>query len=109
MEQGPPVGKPVQLEFSAYNRSLLEPAVTRVRDIVPAGNGLVIVAEVVHIHVDPSVWRDGRVQPDLLDPVCRLAGTSYGRLGEIFKLPRPSWQRDVEGTQPGEAIPRRGT
>jgi len=32
MEQGPPVGKPVQLEFSAYDRSLLEPAVTRVRE-----------------------------------------------------------------------------
>jgi multidrug efflux pump len=32
MEQGPPVGKPVQIEFSAYNRSLLEPAVTRVRE-----------------------------------------------------------------------------
>jgi multidrug efflux pump len=32
MEQGPPVGKPVQIEFSAYDRSLLEPAVARVRE-----------------------------------------------------------------------------
>lgn len=31
MEQGPPVGKPIQLQFSSYNRDLLEPAVTRIR------------------------------------------------------------------------------
>jgi multidrug efflux pump len=31
MEQGPPVGKPIQIEFSSYSRSLLEPAVTRIR------------------------------------------------------------------------------
>ncbi|MCP5183232.1 MAG: efflux RND transporter permease subunit [Pseudomonadales bacterium] len=32
MEQGPPTGKPVQIEFASYTRSLLEPAVTRVVD-----------------------------------------------------------------------------
>ncbi len=32
MEQGPPVGKPISIQFSAKNRDLLEPAVTRVRD-----------------------------------------------------------------------------
>ena len=32
MEQGPPVGKPVQIQFSSYNRELLEPAVAQVRD-----------------------------------------------------------------------------
>jgi multidrug efflux pump len=31
MEQGPPVGKPVQIQFSSYQRSLLDPAVARVR------------------------------------------------------------------------------
>jgi multidrug efflux pump len=30
MEQGPPTGKPIQLEFSSYNRDLLEPAVAKV-------------------------------------------------------------------------------
>jgi flavin reductase (DIM6/NTAB) family NADH-FMN oxidoreductase RutF len=74
---------------------------------VTAGNGHIVIGEVVHVHVDPSVWRDGRVDPELLDPVCRLAGTRYARLGEIFKLPRPSWGADVLGTTPGEAIPRR--
>ena len=32
MEQGPPVGKPIQIQFSSYNRKLLEPAVTRIRE-----------------------------------------------------------------------------
>ncbi len=32
MEQGPPVGKPVQIQFSSYDRKLLEPAVARVRE-----------------------------------------------------------------------------
>ncbi|HEX2212544.1 MAG TPA: efflux RND transporter permease subunit, partial [Mycobacterium sp.] len=40
MEQGPPVGKPVQLEFSAYDRSLLEPAVARVRAFMDTMPGL---------------------------------------------------------------------
>ncbi len=32
MEQGPPVGKPIEIEFASYEKSLLEPAVARVLD-----------------------------------------------------------------------------
>lgn len=31
LEQGPPVGKPIQLEFASHERALLEPAMARVR------------------------------------------------------------------------------
>jgi multidrug efflux pump len=31
MEQGPPVGKPIQIQFASYDRALLEPAVAQVR------------------------------------------------------------------------------
>lgn len=34
MEQGPPAGKPISIQFSAKNRDLLEPAVARVRAYV---------------------------------------------------------------------------
>lgn len=78
-----------------------------VRHELTLGNGHLVVAEVVHVHVDPAVWLEGRVDPEAYDPVCRLSGTGYAMLGEIFRLPRPSWQRDVAGTRPGEAIPRR--
>jgi flavin reductase (DIM6/NTAB) family NADH-FMN oxidoreductase RutF len=80
----------------------------RLVQVVEAGNGHIVVARVTHLHVDPSVWRDGRVDPVLLDPVCRLAGTSYARLGDVFKLARPTWEADVAGTEPGSAIPRLG-
>jgi flavin reductase (DIM6/NTAB) family NADH-FMN oxidoreductase RutF len=78
------------------------------RQEVAVGNGNLVIAEVVHVHVDPGIWRDGRVDPVAYDPVCRLSGTGYATLGEVFKLPRPGWERDVRGTEPGEAIPRRG-
>jgi flavin reductase (DIM6/NTAB) family NADH-FMN oxidoreductase RutF len=80
----------------------------RLVQVVPAGNGNIVIGRVRHMHVDPSVWADGRVDPARYDPVCRLAGTGYATLGEVFKLPRPRWE-DVQHTEPGsgEAIPRR--
>ena len=77
--------------------------------VVPAGNGNIIVAEVTHIHVDPRVWANGRVDPELLRPVLRFAGTTYATLGEVFKMPRPVWASDVEHLEDGDRswIPRR--
>jgi len=46
----------------------------------PVGNGNLVVGRVVHVQVDAAVWRDGRADSRLLDPVLRLA-RSYGRLG----------------------------
>lgn len=51
--------------------------------VVEAGNGNVVIARVVHIHVAPSVWRDRRVAPDLLDPVVRLS-RRYGALSTEY-------------------------
>ncbi|MBS3942038.1 MAG: flavin reductase family protein [Actinobacteria bacterium] len=73
---------------------------------VPAGNGTIVVGEVVHLHVDPSVWHQGRVDPALLDPVCRLGGSAYAGLGQVFRLARPTWRdlssarHDVPGPAP---------
>jgi len=33
-EMGPPVGKPVYIEFSSYNKDLLEPAITKIRNFM---------------------------------------------------------------------------
>ena len=73
---------------------------------VTAGNGTIVVGEVVHVHVDPSVWRDGRVDPELLDPVGRLAGTGYAGLGAVFHLERPTW-RDLSAQGRPRAAPQR--
>ncbi|MEU4620098.1 flavin reductase family protein [Actinoplanes sp. NPDC023801] len=48
-------------------------------DVHPVGNGNIVVGRVVHVHVDREVWRDGRVDSRLLDPVLRLS-RCYGRL-----------------------------
>ncbi len=73
--------------------------------ITKAGNGHIVIGRVLHIHVDDSVWRDGRVDPYLLDPVCRLSGSGYARLGTRFRLPRPTWEQ-VQNTAGTEAMPR---
>jgi flavin reductase (DIM6/NTAB) family NADH-FMN oxidoreductase RutF len=63
----------------------------RVVDIIAMGNGNMVFGEVLAIHVDDSVWRDGRVDPELLDPVGRLSGSAYATLGEVVKIPRPTY------------------
>jgi flavin reductase (DIM6/NTAB) family NADH-FMN oxidoreductase RutF len=76
-----------------------------VAQVVTDGETNIILGRVVHVHVDPSVWKDGRVDPRLLDPVCRLSGSGYASLGELFRLERPQW-KNVAGTRGQEAMPR---
>jgi flavin reductase (DIM6/NTAB) family NADH-FMN oxidoreductase RutF len=77
----------------------------KVMQIVDDGNTHIVLGKIVHTHVDPSVWRDGRIDPVLLDPVCRLSGSAYARLGEIFNAPRATW-KNVEGTTGQDAMPK---
>ncbi|MFI6284483.1 flavin reductase family protein [Streptomyces sp. NPDC051018] len=62
---------------------------------ISVGGANLVIGEVVHIRVDPSVWRDGRVSPRHLAPVGRLAGSAYTRFGEVFSLPRPYWDPET--------------
>lgn len=73
--------------------------------VVDDRNTHIVLGRIVHAHVDPSVWKDGRVDPKLLDPICRLSGSGYARLGEIFSVPRPKW-KEIAGTKGQEAMPR---
>lgn len=68
----------------------------RVREVLPMGNGTMVFGEVVHFYVAEDVWRDGRVQPELLKPVGRLSGSDYAFVEEIHRLPRPTVE-DVRG------------
>jgi flavin reductase (DIM6/NTAB) family NADH-FMN oxidoreductase RutF len=77
----------------------------KVMQIVDDSNTHIVLGKVVHAHVSPSVWKDGRVDPRLLDPVCRLSGSSYASLGDIVNVPRSSWSA-VKGTKGQEAMPR---
>lgn len=73
--------------------------------IVTDRNTNIVLGRIVHAHVSPTVWRDGRVDPKLLDPACRLAGSGYASLGELVNVQRPQW-KNIEGTQAQEAMPR---
>jgi flavin reductase (DIM6/NTAB) family NADH-FMN oxidoreductase RutF len=64
----------------------------RVRAITSMGNGNMVFGDVLCIHVDEAVMRDGHVAPDLLKPVGRLGGAGYTAAAEgIFELHRPTW------------------
>ena len=76
-----------------------------VKHIYTDGAANIVIARILHAHVDRSVWRDGRVDPMLLDPACRLAGSSYARLGELVNVQRPEW-KNVQGTEGQQAMPR---
>jgi flavin reductase (DIM6/NTAB) family NADH-FMN oxidoreductase RutF len=62
-----------------------------VAQIVSDRNTHIVLGRIIHAHVDPSVWREGRVDPILLDPVCRLSGSAYATLGEVTRLARVAW------------------
>jgi len=51
--------------------------------LVSAGNGHLVIGRVVCIHVSESIWHNGRVAPELYDPVIRLS-RCYGSLAHEF-------------------------
>jgi flavin reductase (DIM6/NTAB) family NADH-FMN oxidoreductase RutF len=77
----------------------------RVTQIVSDGNTHIVLAKVVHVHVDPSIWNEGRVDPRLLNPVARLASGVCSSLGDIFALKRSAWT-DVCPTMGKDKMPR---
>ena len=63
----------------------------QVETIIEIGEGHIVFGRVVEVHVAERAWGSGRVNPVALDPLARLGGSSYTRLGEIFDLRRPTW------------------
>ena len=69
----------------------------RLRSILSMGNGNMVFGDVLCVHVDENVMREGRVAPDLLRPVGRLGGAGYTAAAKgIFELHRPTWD-EVRG------------
>ncbi|MEK3885537.1 flavin reductase family protein [Paenibacillus sp. PL2-23] len=48
-----------------------------------------LLGRVVRFHVDDTLYENGRIDPDALRPISRLAGDDYAKLGERFTLVRP--------------------
>lgn len=56
---------------------------------VELGGTRLLIGKVVRFHIDESIYENGRINPEALKPVSRLAGTNYAKLGEIFSMKRP--------------------
>lgn len=61
----------------------------RLRQILEIGEGTMAFGDVLHVHVDGSVWREGRVDPTLLRPVGRLGAPHLTTVAEVYSLDLP--------------------
>ncbi|MGE8205592.1 flavin reductase family protein [Heyndrickxia sp. NPDC080065] len=48
-----------------------------------------LIGRVVYFHIAEELYENGRINASQLQPVSRLAGSSYSKLGEQFSLERP--------------------
>lgn len=65
----------------------------RLQTIVPVGEaepggGFVVIGNIVMFHVDDDVYKDGRIDLNVLKPVGRLAGNNYSRINDVFTVVR---------------------
>lgn len=66
-----------------------------VKDVIPLGEeggaGNLVIAEVVHLHLHPSILDENdHIDPIKLDPVARLGGNWYARAKEgLFEVAKP--------------------
>lgn len=65
----------------------------KVMKVVPIGTGPnagnIVVGEIVALHIDDAVMKNGKIDPALLDTIGRLGGADYCRTTERFTLVRP--------------------
>ena len=60
-----------------------------------------VMGEIVRGHIAERVMTDGRIDPAKLHAIGRLAGSQFSRLGELFKMERPTYRGLIEaGTKP---------
>jgi flavin reductase (DIM6/NTAB) family NADH-FMN oxidoreductase RutF len=52
-----------------------------------AGN--LILGEILCVHLADSVYKDGHIDVDVLEPIGRMAGSWYATVKDRFELPRP--------------------
>lgn len=92
-------GRKVKVPRIAQSKIQME---CRLHQILPMGgseaepNADLIIGEVVWFHIGDDLYDQGRIDTVKLDPVGRLAGVTYSKLGEMFSRPRlgyEEWQK----------------
>ena len=62
----------------------------KLHQLVSAGDGHVVIGEVVYMHFRDDVYQDGNyIDIEAYQPLARLAGSNYGHISDIFQLQRP--------------------
>lgn len=61
----------------------------RLRQLLEMGEGTMAFGDVLHVHVERSVWREGRVDPELLRPVGRLSAPYFTTVSDVYSLELP--------------------
>lgn len=61
----------------------------RLRRLLEMGEGTMAFGDVLHAHIEGSVWREGRVDPTLLRPVGRLSAPYFATVSEVYSLDLP--------------------
>lgn len=51
-----------------------------------------IIGQIVCFHINDDIYNQGKILTERLDPVGRLAGTEYGKIGKTFAMPRPKYK-----------------
>ena len=52
------------------------------------GGGFVVIGEIVLFHINDDVFKDGKIDLSLLNPVGRLSGNNYSRVIDSFEVKR---------------------
>jgi flavin reductase (DIM6/NTAB) family NADH-FMN oxidoreductase RutF len=59
---------------------------------IPGANAFLVLGEVVRVHIAARLWDGDRIDLAAFRPVGRTTGSGYARLGDEFKLTRPSYR-----------------
>lgn len=68
----------------------------RLTEIKPIGDCFLIIGEVRHVRYAADLVVDGRISPDRLRPLGRMAGSTYARTSDRLDLKRPSYRSLLE-------------
>lgn len=89
----PATGRLVSAPYVAEAHAVLE---CRVTDILAprglageAADTVITFGQVVAIHIDPAIIRDGRIDMSLARPVGRMGYMDYCDAGDVFEMMRP--------------------
>jgi flavin reductase (DIM6/NTAB) family NADH-FMN oxidoreductase RutF len=56
-------------------------------------SGSLVIGEIVSVHLEDEVLKDGRLDADVVDLIGRMGGMEYSRTTQRFEMKRPEVQR----------------